>query len=57
LETKKLSVYKLTRNGLVEPILVLSSHLVANGTLSPRRIYWEILNYEEEIEKTNLLIG
>ena len=51
-ETKKLSVYKLTRNGLVGTDFSSKfSPWLANGTLSPRRIYWEILNYEEEIEK------
>ena len=51
-DTKKLSVYKLTRNGLVGTDFSSKfSPWLANGTLSPRRIYWEILNYEEEIEK------
>jgi deoxyribodipyrimidine photo-lyase len=49
-ETKKLSVYKKTRNGLVSKDY--SSKLsawLANGSISARTIYWEVKRYEKEI--------
>jgi len=51
-DTKKLSFYKQTRNGLigVDYSSKLSSWL-ANGSISPREIYWEICAYEKEIKK------
>ncbi|WP_405413445.1 DASH family cryptochrome [Maribacter sp. Asnod1-A12] len=51
-ETKKLSFYKKTRNGLIgtDYSSKLSAWL-ANGSISPRTIYWEIKNYEKEIVK------
>ncbi len=51
-ESKKLSYYKNTRNGLLG--LDYSSKLSAwlgNGSLSAREIYWEVRNYESEIKK------
>lgn len=51
-DTKKLSFYKKTRNGLVG--LDYSSKLsawLANGSISPRTIYWEIKRFEKEIKK------
>ena len=51
-ETKKLSFYKQTRNGLVG--VDYSSKLsawLANGSISPRQLYWEIISYEKEIKK------
>ncbi len=51
-ETKKLSFYKRTRNGLVG--LDYSSKLapwLANGSISPRTIYWEVKRFEKEIVK------
>ena len=51
-KTKNLSIYKETRNGLVG--LDYSSKLsawLANGSISPRTIYWEIRKYEKEVEK------
>ncbi|MDF4204479.1 DASH family cryptochrome [Maribacter sp. SA7] len=51
-ETKKLSFYKKTRNGLIgtDYSSKLSAWL-ANGSISPRTIYWEIKNFEKEIIK------
>ncbi len=51
-ETKKLSFYKQTRNGLlgVDYSSKLSAWL-ANGSLSPREVYWSIKQYEDEITK------
>ncbi|WP_300027574.1 DASH family cryptochrome [uncultured Maribacter sp.] len=51
-ETKKLKFYKKTRNGLIG--IDYSSKLsawLANGSISPRTIYWEILKFEKEIIK------
>ena len=51
-ETKKLSFYKNTRNGLLG--LDYSSKLSAwlgNGSLSAREIYWEVRKYESDIKK------
>lgn len=52
--TKSLSRYKETRNGLLgfDYSSKLSAWL-ANGSLSPRTLYFEILKYEEEIEKND----
>ena len=51
-ETKRISKYKLTRNGLLgkDYSSKLSSWL-ANGSLSVRYVYMQIKKYEEEIEK------
>ena len=51
-ETKKLSFYKNTRNGLIgiDYSSKLSSWL-ANGSLSPKMIYWEIKKYENQVIK------
>jgi deoxyribodipyrimidine photo-lyase len=51
-ETEKLSFYKQTRNGLFG--LDYSSKFsawLANGSLSARQIYWEIKEYEAQIQK------
>lgn len=50
--TEKLSYYKKTRNGLlgIDYSAKLSSWL-ANGSLSAREIYWEINEYENQVEK------
>ncbi|WP_405383589.1 DASH family cryptochrome [Maribacter sp. LLG6340-A2] len=51
-KSKKLAVYKKTRNGLIG--IDYSSKLsawLANGSLSPRMIYWEVKNFENEITK------
>ncbi len=53
-KTKNLSKYKETRNGLIG--IDYSSKLsawLANGSISPRTIYWEIQEYEREIEKND----
>jgi deoxyribodipyrimidine photo-lyase len=50
--TKRLSYYKQTRNGLVGTHYSSKfSPWLANGSLSARMIYWEIMSYEREIEK------
>lgn len=51
-DTEKLSIYKETRNGLIGADY--SSKLSVwlwNGCISPRRIYWEVANYEKNIKK------
>ncbi|WP_299683166.1 DASH family cryptochrome [uncultured Dokdonia sp.] len=51
-ETQKLAYYKKTRNGLVGTDY--SSKLspwLANGSISPRQIYWEVKQFEKEIKK------
>ncbi|WP_317131648.1 DASH family cryptochrome [Pareuzebyella sediminis] len=51
-DSKNLSKYKKTRNGLVGPDY--SSKLsawLANGSLSARTLYWEVARYERDIEK------
>lgn len=51
-DTKKLAFYKKTRNGLIgrDYSSKLSAWL-ANGSISPRTIYWEIKKFEKEITK------
>ena len=51
-ENKRISKYKLTRNGLLgkDYSSKLSSWL-ANGSISARYVYMQIKKYEEEIEK------
>ena len=51
-DTEKLSFYKQTRNGLLG--LDYSSKFsawLANGSISARQIYWEIKEYEEQVQK------
>ncbi len=51
-DTEKLSVYKETRNGLIG--LDYSSKFspwLANGCISAKTIYWEICEYEQQVEK------
>ncbi|RAJ17076.1 DASH family cryptochrome [Olleya aquimaris] len=53
-ETKKLSVYKKTRNGLIG--IDFSSKFstwLANGSLSAKRIYWEVKHFEKEHVKND----
>ncbi len=53
-ETKKLSVYKLTRNGLIGADFSSKfSPWLANGSISVKTIYWEISKYEQQIEKND----
>lgn len=51
-DTEKLSFYKQTRNGLLG--LDYSSKFsawLANGSISARQIYWEIKEYEAQLQK------
>ena len=51
-DSEKLSVYKLTRNGLIGADFSSKfSPWLANGTISATTIYWEIIQYEKEVEK------
>ena len=51
-KSKKLSYYKNTRNGLLGTDYSSKfSPWLANGSLSPKMIYWEIKRYETEIQK------
>ncbi|SDS09754.1 DASH family cryptochrome [Gramella echinicola] len=50
-ETQNLSKYKGTRNGLIgEEYSSKLSAWLANGSISPRQIYYEVIKYEKEIE-------
>ncbi len=51
-KSKKLSFYKNTRNGLLgtDYSSKLSAWL-ANGSISAREIYWEVVKYEAEVNK------
>lgn len=50
-DTDNLKDYKTTRNGLLEAYYSSKfSPWLANGSISPRRIYWEVKRYEEERE-------
>lgn len=49
--TRKISQYKQTRNGLVGTDYSSKfSPWLSNGCLSPKTIYWEIKRYEKEVE-------
>ncbi|WP_340202903.1 DASH family cryptochrome [Ascidiimonas sp. W6] len=51
-ETKKLQVYKKTRNGLIgKNYSSKLSAWLANGSISARTIYWEVRRFEKEIVK------
>ena len=53
-ETKKLSVYKLTRNGLIGADFSSKfSPWLANGSISAKTIYWQIVKYEQQVEKND----
>lgn len=48
----QLRVYKETRNGLIGANYSSKfSPWLANGSLSPRRIFWEVQRYEEQVVK------
>nr|WP_321222484.1 DASH family cryptochrome [uncultured Psychroserpens sp.] len=48
-ETKKLGFYKKTRNGLIgKDFSSKFSPWLANGSLSPKTIYWQIKKFEKE---------
>ncbi len=50
-ETKKLAYYKKTRNGLVgKDYSSKLSAWLANGSISPRTIYWEVKRFEKEVK-------
>ena len=52
--SKRLSFYKKTRNGLVGVNYSSKfSPWLANGSLSARMIYWEVKRYEEEVDKND----
>ncbi len=51
-ETKNLAIYKKTRNGLVgEAYSSKLSPWLANCSISPRTIYWEVKEFEQEVQK------
>ena len=51
-ESKKVSFYKKTRNGLLgKDYSSKFSAWLASGSISPREIYWQIKNYEKDIMK------
>ena len=53
-ETKNLASYKKTRNGLVgQSYSSKLSAWLANGSISPRSIYWEVKRFEKEIKKND----
>ena len=50
--TENLSQYKQTRNGLIGPDYSSKfSPWLAHGCISPRKIYWEVQQYEAEVCK------
>ncbi len=53
-DTKKLSYYKKTRNGLLgKDYSSKLSAWLANGSISPRKIYHEVKKYEQQIGKND----
>ena len=51
-KSKKLSIYKNTRNGLLGTDYSSKfSPWLANGSISPKNLFWEIKRYENEIQK------
>ena len=51
-KSKKLSTYKNTRNGLLGTDYSSKfSPWLANGSISPKNLFWEIKRYENEIQK------
>lgn len=51
-KSKKLSYYKNTRNGMVGTDYSSKfSPWLANGSLSPKMIYWEVKRFEKEVHK------
>ncbi len=50
-QTERLSKYKYTRNGLIGPDYSSKfSPWLANGSISPRQIYYQVKKYENEIK-------
>ena len=53
-DTEKLSVYKSTRNGLIGTDFSSKfSPWLANGSISAKMIYWEIMQYEQQIVRND----
>ena len=51
-DTKKISTYKETRNGLVgKDYSSKFSAWLSNGSLSAREIYWQVKDYENKVKK------
>ena len=51
-DTKKLAVYKKTRNGLIgKDYSSKLSAWLANGSISARTIYWEVQQFEKKVVK------
>jgi deoxyribodipyrimidine photo-lyase len=51
-ETENLSSYKITRNGLIGADFSSKfSPWLANGSISAKTIYWQICEYEQQVEK------
>ena len=51
-DTKKISTYKETRNGLVgKDYSSKFSAWLSNGSLSAREIYWQVKDYEKKVKK------
>ncbi|RDK84666.1 DASH family cryptochrome [Marinirhabdus gelatinilytica] len=50
--TQNIATYKQTRNGLIgKDYSSKFSAWLANGSLSPRMVYWEVKNFETEVKK------
>ena len=50
-KTKNLSEYKETRNGLIgKSYSSKLSAWLANGSISPKQVYWEVKKYEKEVQ-------
>jgi deoxyribodipyrimidine photo-lyase len=53
-ETENLSSYKITRNGLIGANFSSKfSPWLANGSISAKTIYWQICEYEQQVEKND----
>ncbi len=53
-ETENLSIYKETRNGLIgSDFSSKFSPWLANGCISAKTIYWQICEYEQQVEKND----
>ncbi|WP_343487751.1 DASH family cryptochrome [Allomuricauda sp. d1] len=53
-ETKKIASYKKTRNGLIgKDYSSKLSAWLANGSISPRTVYWEVKQFEKEVQKND----
>ena len=51
-DTENLSSYKITRNGLIgSDYSSKFSPWLANGSISAKTIYWQICEYEQQVEK------